>query len=238
MTHWLLYACQEKMFSRQIEGLKELNHPGQDSLLFAAERLAYRNGYKSGEREAEKNVMEDDEMPAHQYNSVQEKQQSILAQEAKMNQDEGAALQRTATLESMEHAKLAAWSAKVRAEEKLLAKAQLLRERESSNLKRTAGLEDTYATSLRSRAQELRAAAARRLSRLAAHPTQVPLAHSATPATPLPRNPRPAPGTPPHVFRLPPADPPPPGAACAAHSRHSPRPAPARSKDWLYHLVV
>jgi hypothetical protein len=162
------------MISRQLEGLKELSHPGQNSLLFAAERLAYRNGYKAGEREAERNVMEDDEMPAHQYNSVQDKQQQILAQEAKMNQDEGIALKRTANLESMEHAKLAAWSAKVKAEEKLLAKAQLIKERESRNLKRTVGLENTYATSLRSRAQELRAAAAQRLSRLAEHPAPVP----------------------------------------------------------------
>ena len=154
--------------SRRMLGLKELNYD-PNTVLFDAERLAFRNGFEAGEREAEKNVIEDDAAPAHRYNYVQNKQQKLLDEEIKMNLDERAALQRTASLEAEEHSKLAAWSARVKAEAKLLAKAQHLKEEESKNLKKTAGLESNYARTLRSRAQELRAKAAnKRLARLAA----------------------------------------------------------------------
>ena len=159
---------QGSAIARRIQGLRELDSE-PTSELFDAEKLAFRNGFDAGEREAEKNVIEDDAVSAHQYNTVQDKQQSLLQEEARWTLQEDAALQRTAMLEAMEHSKLAAWSAKIKAEAKLLGKAQQLKEEESRNLKRTAGIETTYANSLRSRAQQLRAAAAQRLSRLAAH---------------------------------------------------------------------
>ena len=133
-----------------MQGLQEISKSGSNSILFEAERQAYMNGFHAGEREAETNVMEDDAVSAHAYNTAQDRQQQLLDQERELNLKEEDALHRTAILEAMEHKKLAAWSARERAEAKLLAKAQNLKMKEGENLRHTAEIENRYADALKS----------------------------------------------------------------------------------------